>query len=112
MNTPNLNAMRLNPIGLRHQDVEIVQNILKSCAIDPQSVRIFGSRAMGTYQPASDLDLVVYGDVSTQTLAHLSTCFEDSYLTITVDVLVYNSIQNPKLKSHIDTHSIPWPIPT
>jgi predicted nucleotidyltransferase len=112
MNNQNLNAQNVNPIGLSPKDLAIVQNILKSCGLDPKTVRVFGSRAMGTYQAASDLDLVVYGEVSPQTLAHVSGCFEDSYLTITVDVAAYNTIQNPKLKHHIDTHSIAWPIPT
>jgi predicted nucleotidyltransferase len=78
-------------------------NQIQSCFArysDIEWVKVYGSRALGNYQPGSDIDLAYGGpeDYSIQlasSLAELST----PYL---FDVSHYDNLQNENLKSHID----------
>ena len=64
---------------------------------------LFGSRALGTYKEASDIDLAIKGSkVTDKTISRLKDAFEDSDLPFFVDVVDYQAIDKPKFKAHID----------
>lgn len=68
---------------------------------------IFGSRAMGNYAIASDIDLAIKGKgVTFKTEISISGDLEDSELPFLCDVVNYNSIDHPPFKEHIDSEGV------
>jgi uncharacterized protein len=67
-------------------------------------VVLFGSRAKGNYKTGSDIDLAIKGaNISHQTVAQLYDWLnEELPLPYFFDVLHYETIDEPKLKEHID----------
>ena len=80
----------------------IVSALKKYDEID--EVVLFGSRALGTYKEASDIDIALKGDRVTSVLAaKLKTFFEEeSYSPYFFDFIAYPEIKNDELKIHID----------
>ncbi|MFZ1731381.1 MAG: nucleotidyltransferase domain-containing protein [Bacteroidota bacterium] len=63
---------------------------------------LFGSRAMGTFTPESDIDICLYGDTLTLTdQAGLAAKMEALPIPQRVDLLRYNTIRNQALLDHI-----------
>ena len=79
----------------------------KICAVfkkHPQveKVVLYGSRAMGTYKPSSDVDLSLFGKNLTQDLIWtISQELDDLLLPQVFDLSLFDSIDNPELKEHI-----------
>ncbi|MGB6016934.1 MAG: HI0074 family nucleotidyltransferase substrate-binding subunit [Nodosilinea sp.] len=93
--------------GLSDQQLkEIIQFI---AAYPPvKEAILFGSRALGTYKPASDVDIAIKGAGATSALAtRLKFDIEaDTYLPYFFDVVAYSRITNAALKRHIDKEGI------
>ncbi len=94
-------------LGLSYRSLNILKEILLlyigEIGIGKiEKINVFGSRAMGNYEKNSDLDIVVYGSISSKAVDRLFTLFEESSLAIKVDVIKYETITNPELKEHID----------
>jgi uncharacterized protein len=88
--------------GLRADDVKLILGVFQKYP-DVSHVIIFGSRAMGNYKPGSDVDIAIKGNVSEETLAHISVELNERLpLPYKFDVLAYNLIDNQDLKKHID----------
>lgn len=75
-------------VELNPHDWEEVKRILKRC-VPGYEVWAFGSRAKGTPKPYSDLDLAIISQqaLPMATLADLRESFDESDLTIKVDVV-------------------------
>jgi len=69
-----------------------------------EKVIIFGSRAMGNYKTASDVDLAIKGkNINKKTIVKLSDELNEEYpLPYFFDVINYHDISNKALKEHID----------
>ncbi len=93
--------------GLKEADLAIIKSILQRNCKNIQSVSLFGSRATGTHRPNSDIDLIIYGDISEREEDRLYTCFFESLLPYKVDIKAYDHITYPPLKRHIDTYANP-----
>lgn len=65
-------------------------------------VCLFGSRAMGTHRPESDVDLALYGDVDELLAARIASDLEELPLPYTFDVQAYPCIHERPLREHID----------
>jgi uncharacterized protein len=82
--------------------VETLQQIKQCLATYPELswVKVYGSRAMGSYHAGSDIDLAFScnEDISSQLLASLDA-LPTPYL---FDVTHYNSLTHQGLKAHID----------
>lgn len=68
-----------------------------------QEVVLYGSRAMGNFKPASDIDLAIKGagiNLGLQNKIELD--LDDLMLPYKMDVSVYHKISNPELRNHID----------
>ncbi|MBD9360378.1 nucleotidyltransferase domain-containing protein [Methylomonas fluvii] len=66
-------------------------------------VKLYGSRAKGTFQPRSDVDLVAFGDgIDRFLLADILLDLEDSALPYQVDLQNYHELKNRALIDHID----------
>lgn len=64
---------------------------------------LFGSRAMGTYKPNSDIDLALISrEISFRRFLDLKADLDDLGLLYRIDLIDFNRIANEELKSHID----------
>jgi type I restriction enzyme S subunit len=88
------------------RDWVIVAAIIKTHMIGWQ-VWAFGSRARRTAKPFSDLDLAVLAPspLSLEQLARINDAFDSSDLTIKVDVVDLQAI-NDSFKAVIDSHKV------
>jgi len=69
---------------------------------------LFGSRAIGTYKEASDIDIALKGkDVSVILATKIESDLEDTYLPFFFDIISFPSITNQDLIKHINTKGIP-----
>jgi len=63
---------------------------------------IYGSRAMGNYRNGSDIDLTLLGDSLTYTqLSRIETQIDELLLPYSVDLSLFNHLDNPDLIEHI-----------
>ena len=93
--------------GLNDKHLVLIKRILAAQTSAIDRVALFGSRATGTYQPYSDIDLVVYGKVSENVIDRLWTLFQESSLPYKVDIVTYQQLKSPALKRHIDQLALP-----
>lgn len=64
---------------------------------------LYGSRAKGNYQPGSDIDLTLMGDaLDYQVLSSVASALDESDIPYTVDVSVFDRLDNPALREHIE----------
>lgn len=63
---------------------------------------LYGSRAMGTYKPGSDVDISLIGkDLTQELLWKISEALDDSLLPYVFDLSLFETLDNPELKEHI-----------
>ena len=95
--TYGLSASQLN---------EIIQFI--TTYPDVEEAVLFGSRTLGTYKPASDVDIALKGEAVTASLAARLKfdIEEDTYLPYFFDFVAYSTITHPVLREHIDNKGI------
>lgn len=92
----------MNKYGFKDTEWEIIQQILKD-AENVEKAVLFGSRAMNTFKPMSDVDIVVYGDkLKHSDIVRLETAFEDSNLPQMFDVVRFDSIKSEELLKHVE----------
>jgi uncharacterized protein len=87
--------------GLSDSDIQQMQEVF---AAHPRlkEVLIFGSRAMGTHKPGSDIDLAIVADSLTfDDLLDISSALERVGLLYKIDLLDLNRIKDPDVKDHI-----------
>ncbi len=87
--------------GLTTRDLQTIANIFrKHPAV--HEVYVFGSRAKGSYQPGSDIDLAIMNEgVNAQELSRMRAAFEDSLLPYFVDLVNFPALKHTELKAHI-----------
>jgi predicted nucleotidyltransferase len=88
--------------GIDEKTLNIIKTILLPFKAKIDKVGVFGSRATGTFRHNSDIDLVIFGNITEKEIDSLYTLFNESQIAIKVDVIAYNLISNPALKQHID----------
>ena len=70
---------------------------------------LFGSRATGTNTVTSDVDIVLFGSRLTLTdQARLAAAIEEIPMAQVVDLVLYDSIDNPVLRRHIREQGVEW----
>ena len=81
-----------NPVDIRPDHLQIVQDILQEHLPAGVKVRVFGSRAKWSTRDASDLDLALEGETKLERslLVSLADAFENSDLPYRVDVVDLN----------------------
>lgn len=86
--------------GLTHKSLQILYGISKKYpAIS--DVKVYGSRAKGTFSNRSDLYLVILDDLDRKTLGEIWMEINSSDFPLTVDLQVWKNINNENLKKHI-----------
>jgi len=89
------------PFGLKPETVEKIRAVFSR---HPQvsEVVIYGSRAMETARPGSDIDLTLKGeDLDLKVLNRISADLDDLLLPYMFDLSLHNQIENPDLLCHI-----------
>lgn len=90
--------------GLKDSDLNEITEILNNYPEIYKAV-IFGSRAMDSYKAGSDIDIALFGSLNSKIVNQIQTRLdEETKVPFFFDVLDYNSIQEPALKTHIDKH--------
>lgn len=87
--------------GLYPASLATVRSIL---AREPkvETAILYGSRAMGTCKPGSDIDLTLIGpSLDPTSLASLAGALEESSIPYLVDLSLLDRITNPRLLEHI-----------
>ena len=88
--------------GLSDSQLQILKGILRECPAPVESVSLFGSRATGAYKSNSDIDLVLYGAIDSDSIDRLWTLLHESNLPYKVDITAYQLTNYPPLKAQID----------
>ena len=89
--------------GLKERDLYYIVEVLKKFPLVKRGL-IFGSRAKGSHQIGSDVDLALLGDaIKPSTISDISYLLnEELPIPYFFDVVDYASIDEPNLKEHID----------
>ncbi len=95
--------MNHNDYGLLQRDIKYILDAIRK-HLQIEQVIIFGSRAMGNYKKASDVDIAVKGkNIDKRIILKLSDDLNEEYpLPYYFDIVNYNEITNKDLKQHID----------
>lgn len=93
--------------GLTEKQINLLKKIFIQNKININTVKVFGSRATGSYKDFSDLDLVIFAEVKDKTIDKLWTILYESSLPFKVDIYAYHSIKSAALKEHIDSFAKP-----
>ena len=94
--------------GLERQDREIIIDILSSNEKVERAV-LYGTRVLGTFRPASDIDIALFGDSLTfSDIAQLAYTLEETTIPQKIDLLLYNTLTNHDLCNHIEESGVEW----
>lgn len=92
--------------ALSQKELDEIIRVLKKFPQIQEAV-LFGSRAMGTSKPASDVDIALKGSITLQIVARVKALLEEeSPIPYTFDVADYHTIETPAFKEHIDRHGL------
>jgi len=86
--------------GLEAKVLEQIHSILRRHP-DVEKAILYGSRAKGNYHEGSDIDLCLSGNISFASLGDIVDELDDLLLAYTIDVSVYDHLNNDALKDHI-----------
>lgn len=79
---------QINSVFIQHHEIE--------------QVIVYGSRAKGNYKTGSDLDLTLCGtELNQRLLLQIMTELDDLLLPYSIDLSIYQQIDNPNLIQHI-----------
>lgn len=89
--------------GLPEEHIKIILDYIARYSEIEEAV-LFGSRALGTYKPGSDVDIALKGDkVDSFLTAHLkSQIEEETCLPYFFDFVAYSKLSHKDLIKHID----------
>ena len=88
--------------GLSEQTCATIRKILDQHPMIDKAV-IYGSRAKGNYKNGSDIDLTLMGNaLDYKTLSAVAWALDESLIPYTVDLSLFEKIENPALREHIE----------
>ena len=94
--------MAQTEVMLTAREAAVIAKLIEPLKGKLTDVRVFGSRALGTARPNSDIDIVLYGEVTEAEIDRLWTEFDESDLCVSVDVVGYEHIRYPPMRDHLD----------
>ena len=87
--------------GLSIEDIVRINNIFRRHG-NIDKVVIYGSRAMGNYKPASDIDLALMGrNIDLTQIHEIEDQLDELLLPYKFDLTIYSQIQNKEFLDHI-----------
>lgn len=89
--------------GLRDDDINTIREVFQKFP-EVEFALIFGSRALGNHKNGSDVDIALKGQkINYNTTISVSSILnEETLMPYRFDILNYNDIQNPDLRSQVD----------
>lgn len=70
-------------------------------------VKLYGSRALGTYKEGSDIDIsIMDNEFSADDLLQLSNNIDDLLIPYKVDISIFKKLDNVDLIKHINNHGV------
>ncbi len=93
----------MTDFGLNEENIKILRDYFSKV---PQIniVKVYGSRAIGNYRQGSDIDFAVFGDIDKNLIKKISLEIDELNTPYMFDITDYKTIQNEKLKEHIDQY--------
>ena len=91
--------------GLTETQLKNILNTFKQFK-EIEEVILFGSRAMNTFKPTSDIDIALKGTITLNTISNLQAQLEEVNIIFPFDVVNYHSISNPDFLTHINRYGI------
>jgi len=92
----------MSTFGLSTSTIRNINSVFNQYT-EISEVLLFGSRAKENYRDNSDIDLAIKGsNINLSLLQEIEIKLEDLYLPNTIDLIVYERIENPELISHIN----------
>lgn len=88
-------------LGLNEKELELIRRVLARHE-EIESVRIFGSRAKGTFKPYSDIDLALWGNLSPLETEAVAAELEELPLPYKFELTPFQSITFLPLREHIE----------
>jgi len=94
---------KLNKYGLRQKDMDYMINLFSQFS-EIEKVKVFGSRATGSFKDGSDIDLAILGKkLNSDIVKKIHYLLEEESPTLLwFDIINYNEINNENLKLEID----------
>ena len=82
----------------------VLQSVAETLRNDPRilGAAVFGSRAKGNYKPYSDVDIVLYGDLTPLDVERVASDLDELPFVYKFDVVAYELVNNPELCEHIE----------
>jgi predicted nucleotidyltransferase len=94
--------MSLADSGLDADTLEAIRGALARFPAVERAI-LYGSRAMGTQRPASDIDLTLVGEsLGNDELQEIDLALDDLLLPWTFDLSIHHRLVNESLRAHID----------
>lgn len=93
----------MNDFGLSEKTIELLKAFFLKIP-EIEMVKIYGSRAMGNYRKGSDIDFALYGNIDKNLVSKISFEIDELNTPYMFDITNYTTIQNEKLKEHIDKY--------
>jgi predicted nucleotidyltransferase len=90
-------------VDINEKTMEIIKSILRNNDNIKRTL-IFGSRVTGKSKANSDIDLVVFGDLTFRDISRLKGEFEESSCIYKVDIVHYDKIEDKDFKKNIDLY--------
>jgi predicted nucleotidyltransferase len=93
--------------GIYNRSFQIIYERLRKEPEIEKAV-LFGSRAMGNAKKGSDIDIAIFGkDINQELIDKISTKLnQEEPIPYFIDIIDYKTINNEKLKQHIDEHGV------
>ncbi|WP_296618231.1 nucleotidyltransferase domain-containing protein [Marivirga sp.] len=88
--------------GLTKDDIFNIKSVFSNYPQIEEAL-IYGSRAMGNFKPASDIDISLIGDeIDLSLLNQIEFDLDDLMLPYKFDISIYHKIKNPEFLDHIN----------
>lgn len=88
--------------GLTKSEIDNINSVFTKYK-QIEKVVIYGSRAMGNYKPASDIDLSLIGnDIDLSLQLEIESDLDDLMLPMKFDISIFNQLENPEFIDHIN----------
>ena len=87
--------------GLDDKTLHAISEVLKKYS-EVEEAKIFGSRALGTQRPNSDIDIALVGKLDPALVSSIKSDLDEISTPFQFDVVGYNLVEHKALKDHID----------
>jgi predicted nucleotidyltransferase len=88
-----------DPLG--QKEISEIAAVLEK-APSVQRAAVFGSRALGSYSPGSDIDIALCGDVGILEAEHIRCELDELPFICKFDVVAFSQVKNDALRDHIE----------